>query len=360
MDTNGNTPLPASVRPGTNNLPLFFILAAVLLVILSVDLASRKVVLTVNGESRVLTTFRHNVGGLLDDAGFRVQAADKLSHPLDEKLRSGMHVEVKAAFPVNVHADGKVLTAWSADMSVSDVLTGLELTLGAMDRVEPAAGHVLAPGEDIHVIRVSQVLLTERTEIAYREIRRSNPDLDRGDTRVLQRGIPGIRQDTVEITMENEREVSAKILQSEMLRVKQDRVVEYGENTALSRGGRTIHFERVFHMNATAYCPGTAESGCPLDSNGGSRCTGKHNNGITASGRKATAGSGREDNPHLVAVDPRVIPLGSRLYLDGFGFAIAADTGGAIKGNRIDILFDSHEEAWRFGRRPLRAYLLPD
>ena len=59
-----------------------------------------------------------------------------------------------------------------------------------------------------------------------------------------------------------------------------------------------------------------------------------------------------------VAVDPRVIPLRSLLYVEGYGFAIASDIGGAIKGNRIDLCFSSYGEAMRFGRKKMRVHIL--
>ena len=76
---------------------------------------------------------------------------------------------------------------------------------------------------------------------------------------------------------------------------------------------------------------------------------GINGNGITATGLRARKG--------LVAVDPKVIRLGTKLYIEGYGIAIAADTGGWIKGNRIDLCFDTLEECYRFGRRKIYVYL---
>jgi len=60
----------------------------------------------------------------------------------------------------------------------------------------------------------------------------------------------------------------------------------------------------------------------------------------------------------LVAVDPGVIPLGTRLFIPGYGNAIADDVGGSIKGNRIDMAFSSHSEAMDFGRQQVTVYIL--
>jgi len=75
-------------------------------------------------------------------------------------------------------------------------------------------------------------------------------------------------------------------------------------------------------------------------------------NGITATGLRARKG--------IVAVDPRIIPLGTRLYIQGYGEALAADTGGWIKNYRIDLCFESLEECFRYGRRKIKVYLIED
>jgi len=131
------------------------------------------------------------------------------------------------------------------------------------------------------------------------------------------------------------------------------------ENALPSRGGYNFEFARSFYVEATAYCPGTPGSGCPLDEQGHSLCTGSYNDGYTATGNSSAAGGGSLENPHIIAVDPAVIPLYSLVYVEGFGFARALDRGGAIQGLRIDILFDRHADAAKFGRRQVKIYLFP-
>ena len=109
-------------------------------------------------------------------------------------------------------------------------------------------------------------------------------------------------------------------------------IEEPAEAVEPSYGG-SMSYEYAIDMEATAYLP----------SDGGGA-------GITALGIPATYG--------IVAVDPNVIPLGSRVYIPGYGEALAADTGGAIYGNRIDLCMESYSEAMDFGRRYVTVFVL--
>ena len=130
------------------------------------------------------------------------------------------------------------------------------------------------------------------------------------------------------------------------------------EDNILVLGEQVYRYTASFEVSATAYCPGTPESGCPIDERGASQCTGFYNDGLTATGVPAVPGEGSLEHPHLVAVDPALIPLKSLLYMEGLGFARAEDTGAAIKGESLDLLFGKHDEAWRFGRQKLKIYVL--
>ena len=94
---------------------------------------------------------------------------------------------------------------------------------------------------------------------------------------------------------------------------------------------------RIIDMRATAYTADPAE-------NGGNR------SGRTAIGLKIGHG--------VVAVDPRIIPLGTRLFIEGYGHAVAADTGGAIKGHKIDLGCDTKRQMRKIGRRRVKVHIL--
>lgn len=85
---------------------------------------------------------------------------------------------------------------------------------------------------------------------------------------------------------------------------------------------------------------------CPCE-----KCVGKKKVVRTATGTTPKAN-------RTIAVDPKQIPLGSIVYIDGYGYFIAEDTGGVVKGNKIDIFVNSHTEALQYGRKVANVYLL--
>lgn len=66
----------------------------------------------------------------------------------------------------------------------------------------------------------------------------------------------------------------------------------------------------------------------------------------------------RNPDVKVIAVDPKVIPLGTKVYVEGYGYAVAGDTGSAIKGNKIDVFFSSKSEAYKWGRKSVKVKIL--
>lgn len=143
-----------------------------------------------------------------------------------------------------------------------------------------------------------------------------------------------VEENNVEIeNLTNDAEI--KIENEEL--VNTENTVEYIEEPAQENIVETYdgvqHYADVMAMEATAYLP--------TDGSG---------SGMTAMGLPATYG--------VVAVDPQIIPLGTRVYIPGYGEAVAADTGGAIQGYKIDLCMESYSEAMDFGRRNVTVYVL--
>jgi len=160
--------------------------------------------------------------------------------------------------------------------------------------------------------------------------------------RVLKvEGKPGESLIIWRVYYRNGKEIRRVKVREDVIEPPQPRIYEIGVHGHIaSRGavGRSAAFRtvRVLEMHASAYTPHRSGGG-------------------TGTGRTATglpAGYG------LVAVDPRVIPFGTVLYIEGYGMAIAADKGRAIRGHKIDLCFATRQQAMQFGRRRVRVHIL--
>ena len=156
--------------------------------------------------------------------------------------------------------------------------------------------------------------------------------LPKGEEKVLQAGTVGLDEVEEEIHYKQGDVIDTKELQRKTITPMQPKVVQVGtREIEVSRSYDRVR--EVITMEATAYLP----------TDGGG-------DGITATGIRARHG--------VVAVDPNVIPLGTRVYIPGYGEAIAADTGGDIVGNRIDVVLEDYGSAMQFGRRTVDVYIL--
>ena len=146
----------------------------------------------------------------------------------------------------------------------------------------------------------------------------------------LSEGKPGLKYKRFKLVYEND--LLKNIL------VLEERIIKKPVSGLRLKGipGRTPS-SRKLKVRATAYAPGE-------------RCNGPYNDGLTSMGLRI--------GPGIVAVDPGVIPYGARLYIEGYGYGIAADCGSAIQGTRVDLCFRSVEEALKYGIRNTTLYIL--
>jgi 3D (Asp-Asp-Asp) domain-containing protein len=190
----------------------------------------------------------------------------------------------------------------------------------------------------VRPVRIISQFRTRREAVNLAPDVRLTPALHPGQRKLIHRGIPGLKVVTERVTTWDGVVVDRQTVHATLLRkAKAGHVLEGAPLTyeQLAASSRFKKLLGVFSMVATAYTPWTATA---------------FPTGRTATGILAGYG--------IVAVDPRVIPLGSHVFVPGYGLAIAADTGGAIIGNRIDLCMESVRDAIVFGRRPVKVYLL--
>ncbi|MCE5315449.1 G5 domain-containing protein, partial [bacterium] len=220
--------------------------------------------------------------------------------------------------------------------SVGATLKEEGVVVGPLDAVTPATNERIRDGMKITVVRVSESIEELRQPIGFETVKAFTKSLRPGQVKVTRTGQRGEKVVRYKVRYHDGTPVMRTKIESVVVKKPVNQVVSIG-----SRGRYTSRGEyrttRVLNMSASAYDPGP-------------RSCGKWASGRTSCGMRAGYG--------VVAVDPRVIRLGTRLYVEGYGHAIAGDVGRAIKGNRIDLGFDTYREAIRFGRKKVSVHVL--
>jgi uncharacterized protein YabE (DUF348 family)/3D (Asp-Asp-Asp) domain-containing protein len=303
------------------------------------------------------------VGEALQSAGLAVDEADLVQPPVDATFVPGMRISIVRAQHVTIEGMDLSLETRTRAATVGDLLAERNVWLGPLDRVEPSPGEAIPAGGTVRVIRVREEELRELHPVPFRTVTQYSGALIPG-TRVRTRdGVAGLLERIISAMFEDDREVRRVVVGEAVVRAPIDEIIVVGPSVvpAVAVPGLTLPLsvprvdqgpaaldapegpavQRALTMMATAYDPGPLSTG---------KRPGDRGYGVTASGMRAGYG--------VVAVDPRVIPLGTRLYIPGYGYAIAGDTGSAIVGNRIDLGFATYAEAIRFGRRFVAVYVL--
>jgi 3D (Asp-Asp-Asp) domain-containing protein len=303
---------------------------------------TKHVTLVHDGLSETLETRAETADDLLLENNLVRAPEDALNVDPASPLTDGETVVYRAAVPVTVVVDGAPRTVRSAAADVAELLKAQGVPYDRHDSVAPAPPTALENDAVVVVRHVDSWTETVRKPLAAKIVKRWAFTLPAGRTKVLDPGKPGLAEVDYAVTRTPDRRVVRRTkLIGRVLRAPRARIVAegIGEYTALSeiaaRGivGTLKLASSALSMVATAYSASCA--GC---------------SGVTATGRPAGHG--------VVAVDPSVIPLGTHMFIPGYGHAVAGDTGGAIRGRRIDLGFNSNAQASRFGRRPVTVYLI--
>lgn len=328
---------------------IIIIMVMLLLTVFAMETVFNKVIIIeADGKKIVIETLSSKVDKALEKAEITLNEHDQMNVDMDTKLKDDMVIRVKRAFEVKINVDGKSLDALTANNGVGDILNEYSIQLGEKDKTQPALDEQILPKDTIDVIRVEEKVVKEAVDIPYRSVITYNDEMETGDIKKKRDGEYGKKEVEYRIVYENGVEAIREIINENIIKEPVDEMVEQGpEKYFVASRGQPVRYKKVLVMSATAYDLTVESCGKTPD---------HPEYGITRSGTKA--------RPGVVAVDPKVIPLGTKLYvesLDGwadYGFASAEDTGGAIKGNKIDLFMEDPKMVWRFGRRNVRVYIL--
>jgi len=317
--------------------------------------ATKNITIVDNGVASVFKTKTSNVLGFLEEQDINVGPYDRLSMSPTDSLSEGSRIVIDRAVSVAVKADGKQQVAYSTEDTVGGVIESLQIKLSEHDRVIPEPNSALKEGMAISVIRVRKEVTETKHPIAFKVVQKDNAELEEGKQKVVTAGQNGLVVFKTERVYEDGKLVSQELIEKTVAKPAVQQVVAIGtkkkpevatlsyngppsaaEAKIVKLNGKNVKVKRMLsNVTLTAYSAGFASTG---------KSKGDEGYGITSSG--AVVKEGR-----TIAVDPRVIPIGWWVYIEGIGFRRAEDTGGAIKGKKIDVYYDSEAHAEKFGRK---------
>lgn len=298
-------------------------IAMVVATVYVTSMVPRTISATVDGKAMTIETKKHILQSALEDAGIDYCEEDYISLAAEGFVIDGMAIELTHAKDYTVTADGETLEYKSLEDTVGQALKEDGIQVGELDIVKPALDKELKDGASIVVQRVVKKKETRTETIKYKTEVVYVDTIKEGEKEVVTKGENGEAQVTYEVTYTDGKETAKKQLDKKVTKKAVKEVIN--EGTAVAFEGKM--YRKKLTVKAYSYTGG----------------------GRTASGTRARVGE--------IAVDPRVIPLGTTVYIPGIGERRAEDTGGNIKGNTIDIYMNSVSACRKWGRRTITIYI---
>lgn len=318
--------------------------AMIIVVATLVTVSMRKTLtISIDGKEETFVTYKGTVKDVLQENGIEVNPKDKLQPSLESKVFEKEPIKLKRAIQVNLMANGVNLQIQTAEDNVEEMLDAEEATLKEQGIEFNKDGYEVSPSleskvEDnlsVQLVKVETKDVVEKQVIDFDTIVEKNGDLDKSVKNVKAEGSNGEKEITYQVSYKDGVESSRKVKSTKVISEPKNKIVVQGTGTVYASRGASVSGKKQITCSTTAYSGG----------------------GSTASGRKP---SRVEGGLSTIAVDPTVIPMGSKVYVEGYGYAVAADTGSGIKGNKIDLYFNSDKESSNWGRRKAQLTIIAD
>lgn len=331
-------------------LVLTLILVLAMTALLSQAAFARTYVITDGDRVVTYTSFATDPEEVLDQAGLTLSEHDTFT---TDAVEGAAAITIRRAQTITVHYHGQTTTATTYGETAGELLHRLNLDVSGEDVVSHGLEEETYDGMVLRINRVETLCQTYAATIAHPVTRCADSTLPTGTETVLTQGEDGEMLCTAEITYVNGAESQRKVLTEVVTRLPVTEVIGVGTGAAVEKSdqpvirdgyiflptGEVLTYTRTDTVRATAYTH--TDRGCDT---------------VTATGTTVHWGT--------VAVDPRYIPYGTRLFImasDGsyvYGIATAEDCGGDIKGDRMDLYMPTYAQCMEFGRRRCTLYFL--
>lgn len=294
----------------------------------------REVTLIVD-DSRTITeahprTQCRTVEDFLEDQNIELAPKDVISVKLEDEIEGGMVIKIDRAFDVVVTADGDTATLTTTSCTVNEALAKVTLSTKPEDIVTPGRKHMLKAGENIVVKRVKIKYKKKKVVLPYDTQIVRTDKLRIGKYGVVTKGKNGKATKHYKLIYVDGKLHKTIMYKEVVHKEPRTKVVGYGTRISFDGPPAGLSYRKVINVTAVAY----HFDGNPYGSGG----------------RPCTYGT--------MAVDTRVIPMGTRCYVDGYGYAIANDIGSGVKGNKIDLYMEGGFQPLIWGARSTKVYIL--
>ena len=340
------------------------VIVALLVTLLSqTAFAQNSYVITDGGNVTVHQSYSSDPDEVLQEVGITLSDEDTYTTTYNDGVNN---ITIQRMQMVTVNHHGEKITIGTYGTTVRELLTQLDITPEADDVVSYQMESLTFDGMVIDIILRETEIFEYDSVVPFETNYFEDPELPEGEEVVLTEGVNGVVHYKMQVIRENGVEVSRTVL-DQTVRVE---VV----NALVIRGAKAdIYVQpsgsecKVRSSDAPRY---TVSDNVITTSNGTNYTfTGTMQVSATAyscDGRKGVCYSGTLARVGAIAVDPTVIPLGTKMYIvsnDGqyvYGYCVAEDIGGGIKGNRVDLYFDTEAECVQFGVRKCTVYFLTE
>ena len=283
-----------------------------------------------DGELEELHLPAVTIGRALAAADRYIRVGDWVDPPLDSLVRSGVSIEIVRARPVLIHVDGREIRFRTHQQQVAGVLADAGITLTGRDYTHP---ELLARVEDsIHVVRLSELYRIDYEPVLFDKQWHGVSDLEIDQTRMVQAGQNGLLARRMRVHLQDGIAGDVELTDEWVQTPPVSRVVGYGMSIPIriiDTPYGPVEYWRAVPMYVTSYSPSRA--GTPLDAPWF---------GLTRTGKVLKKG--------MVATDKSLIPLGTPVYVPGYGLATVEDTGSGVRGRMIDLGYEDHNfRSWR-------------
>lgn len=285
------------------------------------------VTLTDDGVPVTFYTSQATVGEALLAQGILLYLGDRVTPNLGSRILPGVRIYIERSTPVVIRTGERVIRTRTQRSTVGDALAQEGVALMGIDYSIPDLATAITEDMLIRVVWVREEVEIEQQLIPFETRWVSDPDMRLDTQQLVQPGESGVIKSRYRVRYENGQQVSRALEDEWMDHTPSDKIIAYGTQVivqTLDTPDGPFEYWRHFRALATSYSAAT--SGVDKD---------HPHYGITRTGLKAGYG--------VVAVDPKVIPLWSEIYVPGYGVAVAGDTGGSILGRHIDLGFDEDE-----------------